>query len=221
MILDEVFLLVARGEHTGDKTHLKSSRRLNGSDVEATGGNSVDDHSVKSRINLESKGLFGRHVAAMFKKRAASFRRDKRAWLCTTVLPTLFVTIGLVLFKFSSPERNLEPITLDLSALNEGVSMVPINPLPFNSVINPFTCQPGICAYESGGVKSTETNEVYSFCGTQVKLDERLSCTISESSDIINTLAGFEGAAPQETDVDTIVGVRIVSECCFARLVQN
>ena len=208
---DEVFLLVARGDHADkDKERLRSSRVLNGTDTEALDGKAADDQSVKSRMNLEKEGLFFRHVGAMFKKRAASFRRDKRAWTCTTVLPTLFVLLGLILFKYASPKRNLEPITLNMSALNEGVSTAPINPLPFNSVVNSFTCQPGSCAYDDG-VRLTETNEAYTFCGSQVKLDERFSCSISASQDIINTLAGFEGISPQETDVDSIKFVRLSS----------
>ena len=39
-------------------------------------------------------------------------------------------------------------------------------------------------------------------------IDDRLSCTISQSSEIIDTLAGFEGVSPQDTDVNSIAVVR-------------
>lgn len=211
---DEVFLLVARGDHLDyEKEHLRSSRRPDAIDVEAPGG--ADDQSMKSRMDLEKNGMFFQHVGAMFKKRAASFRRDKRAWLCTTILPTLFVLGGMLLFKFASPQRNLDPVTLDMSSFNTGVSSRPgpINPFPYNSIVNPYVCQPGDCAY-ANGVVSDETREAYSFCGSQVNMQDsstasasRFTCSISKSSDVINTLDGFEGISPVETDVMTIRNV--------------
>jgi hypothetical protein len=61
--LDKAFLLVARGE-TGEKVQLKSSR--------AGGGNFLGetDKSLRSRMILDNKGLFTRHVGSHFRKRA-------------------------------------------------------------------------------------------------------------------------------------------------------
>lgn len=73
--LEEVFLLVARGD-SAEHTALASSKR-----VEGVEGIAVDaDKSVRSRMDLEKEGLFFRHLGALFKKRAAFFRRDKKAW---------------------------------------------------------------------------------------------------------------------------------------------
>jgi ATP-binding cassette, subfamily A (ABC1), member 3 len=72
--LDEVFLLVARGE-TGDKTELRSSRVA----VEGDGLTTSEDKSHRSRMNLEDDGLFLRHFQALFQKRALSFKVRTRS----------------------------------------------------------------------------------------------------------------------------------------------
>ena len=72
--LDEVFLLVARGE-TGDKTELRSSRVA----VVGDGLTTSEDKSHRSRMNLEDDGLFLRHFQALFQKRALSFKVRTRS----------------------------------------------------------------------------------------------------------------------------------------------
>ena len=72
--LDEVFLLVARGE-TGDKTELRSSRVAG----EGNGMTTSEDKSHRSRMNLEDDGLFLRHFQALFQKRALSFKVRRQA----------------------------------------------------------------------------------------------------------------------------------------------
>lgn len=89
--LDEVFLLVARGEGTGDKKEFASSKHIDGVALADDG-----TKSARSRMDLEKDGLFFRHVGALLKKRAAFFRRDKKAWCCTTLLPSLFVFVGFL-----------------------------------------------------------------------------------------------------------------------------
>lgn len=70
--LDEVFLLVARGG--AEKKDFISQREQGKSSkpVEI-------DRSSRSQMNLEQDGLFSRHLGALFMKRAAFFRRDKKA----------------------------------------------------------------------------------------------------------------------------------------------
>ena len=72
--LDEVFLLVARGD-SGEKTELKSSKH-----VMALEGEVIDneDKSFRSRMDLENEGLFLRHFQALFQKRALNFK--VRTW---------------------------------------------------------------------------------------------------------------------------------------------
>jgi hypothetical protein len=207
---DEVFLLVARGDHKEDeKAHLASSKQL-GTIHEDDG-----DRSVRSRMDLEKDVVFARHVSALLKKRAVNFQRDKKAWCCTTIVPVIFVTMGFLVFKFAAVERNLSPLTLDLSELNPKVKVAPVNPIPVNSP-NPYVCQPGVCTYESL-VESTITGEKYAFCGAQGNLGASSGgfflpstnqCTLFDSLDILRTLDGFQGAQTMETSVSTIVNVR-------------
>lgn len=123
---------------------------------------------------------------------------------CTTIVPTLFVLIGFVVFKYASPQRNLSPITLDLAGYNSAVSTDPIFPLPFNSPSNPYVCQPGTCIYFTSIVEVPETDEMYPYCGGQVTVDEGWSCTIDESADILSTLNDFEDITTIETYVSDI-----------------
>jgi ATP-binding cassette, subfamily A (ABC1), member 3 len=77
--LDEVFLLVARGD-SAEKSVLKSANRGDTSDV------AYKDHlerSARSKMDLETEGLFVRHISALFRKRALNFKRDKKAWVST------------------------------------------------------------------------------------------------------------------------------------------
>jgi ATP-binding cassette subfamily A (ABC1) protein 3 len=82
--LDEVFLLVARGGSENKDSMASSLLKTSGEDALA-----VDpDKSVRSRMDLENDGLFTRHVAALLKKRAASFQRDRKAWWYVGVFST-------------------------------------------------------------------------------------------------------------------------------------
>ena len=74
--LDEVFLLVARGEEK-EKQGFKSAH-FSSKDVLNVGEGA--EKSVRSKMDLENEGLFGTHVQALLKKRAANFKRDKKAW---------------------------------------------------------------------------------------------------------------------------------------------
>ena len=85
--LDEVFLVVARGD-SGDETALASSMKSI-----APVKPEDESKSVRSRMNLEKTGLFSRHVRALFEKRALNFKRDKKAWCCSVFLPSIFVLL--------------------------------------------------------------------------------------------------------------------------------
>jgi hypothetical protein len=164
LLSDEVFLLVARGGTPEQrKSHLSSS--FFGLNDNKTAVLEDDDKSSKSRMNLEKEGLFFRHLGALFKKRAANFKRDKKAWVCTTIIPSVFVLIGFVVYLVASQKRNLAPLTLQLEDYNIDVQQEPINPIPFNSPGQPFTCEPANCMYLPF-VPSPATDEFYVYCGT-------------------------------------------------------
>lgn len=200
--LDEVFLLVARGQES-EKTAYASSLKV---------GTAMDDdaeRTARSRMDLEDEGLYRRHVGALFKKRAANFRRDKKAWLCTTILPSLFVFLGFIIITLTSPERNLDPVLLTLEDFNENIdaSSTTRNPIAFNNPGDNYSCQPGRCAYyQMPIVEVEETNEKYYFCGYQARLEGEQSCTIDESSEIVGRITDA-GATPEPADVSTIFEV--------------
>lgn len=204
--LDEVFLLVARGD-THEKTGMASLRR---NEKGAVTTREDADKSYRSRMDLESEGLFSRHVVALFRKRAVNFKRDKKAWVCTTILPTLFVLIGFLLYTLVGPERNLEPLTLNLDDYNANIDSPPRNPISFNSG-NLYSCQPGSCIYQPAIVNETLTGEYYSFCGAHANLGNTTSCSIQ---DYENTIARITeaGAEPVGDVVNNISEVRRLNE---------
>jgi hypothetical protein len=200
---------------------LASARLHEGSKLNAIGEG--EEKSSRSRMDLDNEALFTRHLNALFKKRALNFQRDKKAWLCTTILPILVVTLGFILFLVTSLDRDLSPITLDLSSLNADVTAPPVNPIPVNKADNPYTCQPGMCSYYPY-VQESLTSEAYTFCGSQALLGFSLdgtssgspNCTIDVSNDILRTLDGFQGVETVETEVETIELVSFVRLFCSA-----
>lgn len=203
--LDEVFLMVARGEST-EKQDFASSGHLGTKGF--AGDNDDGEKSVRSRMDLENEGLFARHVGALFRKRAINFKRDKRAWVCTTVLPSLFVLIGFILYKYVSATQPLVPLTLDLNDYNTGIQTKPRNPIPFNNPGDPYTCQPGKCVYDFTTVRNNATNELYYFCGVQAYLGENVSCSIADSEAITSriTEAGAVAVGTLVSDVNQVRG---------------
>lgn len=194
--LDEVFLLVARGA-TPEKAHLESADTANEKMP-------VDDmdKSFSSNMDLETEKLFSRHVSALFKKRAMNFKRDKKAWCCTTICPSICVLLGFLLFAFVLPERNLDAIVMDLNDYNKGVPL-PQNPIAFNTD-DRFACQPGKCIYEIPIVASEATNELYYFCGTQSYIGNGTTCSTNDYLDTISMIsqAGAEPAGTSVTNVN-------------------
>jgi hypothetical protein len=191
LFADEVFLLVARGDSVGKTEVVQSSRRL------------IDQDKIK----LREGNLFMVHLAALFKKRASNFRRDKKAWLCTSVLPSIFVMLGFLVFKNIGGPRDLPPLALDLSSLNSGVSGDFVNPIHFNE--GAYKCLPGVCVYETV-FDSTQSNELYTFCGGLDNADQE--CSVSESSSIMNTLNNFEGGKVIPSKSSTVSEVCMI--CC-------
>jgi ATP-binding cassette, subfamily A (ABC1), member 3 len=197
--LDEVFLLVARGgSEDGSHKHLSSSQKhltdaSPTTDRTRRHSDSVSERSKRTRMQLENEGLFGRHLTALTRKRAANFSRDKKAWCCTTLAPTFCVLLALILVKVTTPNRNLKPIKLRMGDLNEGITDGPTNPIWHNSIDEPFTCQPGRCGYDPPVGQWNLTNEIYGYCGylsrkldpAKPKFENNNSCTISEAQYII------------------------------------
>ena len=73
--LDEVFLMVARGE---EGLHLSSETK--GTEMIEEEGKVVSSNIYRASLGVHGKGTFKRHIRALFLKRAINFRRDKKAW---------------------------------------------------------------------------------------------------------------------------------------------
>ena len=165
------------------KLHLKSSN------ADVTGafiadGDESTEKSIRSRVNFDQNNLFFTHVGALLSKRAANFRRDKKAWCCTTILPGIFVLAGLLIFKFTGNDRVLEPLELSLDDYNPDVKSTPRNPITVNNVNDVFQCQPGQCAYSAGNFPFAypEYENNYVLCGIQALVNSPLNLTALNQS---------------------------------------
>jgi hypothetical protein len=213
---------VARGDHADeDKAILSSSKQLLSSgvtglnkiqeaDVEQTHNSKSERSTAHSHMDLTNESLFIRHLMALTRKRAANFSRDKKAWFCTTLLPSAIVLVGLLLTTFLPSNRNLEPITLDFKKLNPDVTTEPINPVSFNNPSNPYSCSPGLCSYDPQVTEVNETNEIYGFCGYTAKpldADPNISntCSNAVSNEIMQYLGtGATGVVKEVGDITNV-----------------
>jgi ATP-binding cassette, subfamily A (ABC1), member 3 len=214
--LNEVFHMVTKGD-TFKPAATKASRHRRSSyssDIGRETMHSVDttlesefgeDDTDKSlerchrSMELEDKGLFTRHVVALLKKRGSNFRRDKKAWICTTIVPSLFVLVGFVVFAFAVPNRDLPPLTLKLEDYNPDFEFTPIS---INNPDNPFLCQPGACSHREPFNDIELTNETYVYCGYEAKLGAskgsaptNLSCTVPDSVDVMSSISSASALA--------------------------
>lgn len=200
--LDEVFLLIAR-HHSGNKS-IPSSHSNRDSSSKALVAK-VDNKSTRSRMDLEEDGLFFRHMWALFKKRAGFFRRDRKAWLCTTILPSICVCLGFILFNYVALDRNMGPIMLDLNDYNIG-QFPPRNPIPFNVPGSSFSCQPGSCTYrpqDDSVIQEDVNSETYFYCGYQGSLEQNQKCSIQHSESIMQMIT-TAGASAEGTNVSSV-----------------
>jgi ATP-binding cassette, subfamily A (ABC1), member 3 len=210
--LNEVFHMVTKGDTfkpavTKTSRHRRSSYSSDiGHDtihsvdttLESDYGEDETDTESLDRCNrsmeLEAKGLFARHVVALLKKRGSYFRRDKKAWMCTTIVPSLFVLVGFVVFAFAVPNRDLPPLTLKLEDYNPHFEFTPI---AFNNPDNPFRCQPGACSHREPFNDIELTNETYVYCGYEGKLGASSkgytptssACSVSDSVEVMSSIS--------------------------------
>jgi ABC-type multidrug transport system ATPase subunit len=218
--LEEVFLLVARGGQEPDKKKsFRSSRVVDQDVVKGIGGEIASDatESSHSRV-LGDNDLTVRHIRALFKKRAAYFRRDKKAWCCTTILPSIFVLAGFLMFKFIPPERAMETLPLTFDNYNTGIEMPPVNPLVFNAP-GVYQCQPGFCAYSIADSAMVTPDERYYFCGRQARLPEAPTstlCSVADSESVMSTLMESDRVDPISTATTDVLNVCLFRLLIFA-----
>jgi ABC-type multidrug transport system ATPase subunit len=209
--LDEVFMLVTRGSKS-EKITFASSR---GKSSDVLSGVESGDVSQSMIIFLDENVSFTRHLITLLKKRAAAFRRDKKAWLFTTIIPSLFFLIGCLLFNFVQFNQFWTPQTLRISNFNVGIQNPTVqNPISVNSARDQFMCQIPTCSHKRPLVHEELTNETYFFCGFQSKLGissagytpTNSTCIVSDSTSIIDTLAN-DGIKTVGTDASNISAV--------------
>lgn len=222
--LDEVFMMVTRGAKV-EKTTFASSRG-GSADLLLRNNSSEFDQSMINALDDEIS--FSRHFGTLLKKRAAIFRRDKKAWLFTTIVPSLFVLFGFLLFNLIQFNNFWTPITLRIWDLNEAFENSTLqNPIPVNSPDRPFMCQIPTCSHKQPFVQEELTNETYFFCGFQSKLGisydgyipTNNTCNISESTSFIDTIT-YGGAKTAETGVGNITAVSISLQTLHALLIH-
>ena len=113
-------------------------------------------HSAQTNLEVSQKEFVSHFmqcerklsVDTISNSSALKFREDKKAWICTTIIPSLFVFIGFMLLIVAAPDRNLKlSVLLDLGDYNPDLKENPCNPILFNSPDHTYTCQPGHCSY--------------------------------------------------------------------------
>jgi len=196
--LEEVFQRVTTGDdnHTTTENSPVGSDRL---DDEFSDDEELAPDAAES-IAQHNQSQVRQQMKALLRKRLISFKRDKKAWCFTTLLPVFFVLIGFLALKYASPNKNFGPLSLKLEDYNLEVDLASVNgnrnPIPYNSPGTFFKCQPGWCSYEYPIVQVTETDEFYFFCGAQSYLLLTPNCSIDYSSAIMDRIkAGGAEAA--------------------------
>jgi ATP-binding cassette, subfamily A (ABC1), member 3 len=207
--LDEVFLMVTRGD-LPEKAAFASARHGSTETLDNYESRGDLDHSTV--VTLDETISFSRHLRTLLKKRASIFRRDKKAWLFTTIFPSFFVLVGFLLFTFVSVNAPWKALPLRLSDLNKDVDAPSVqNPIAVNSPDRPFMCQVPTCSNRRPFVQEELTNETYFYCGFQAKLGISMegytpsnnTCSIFDSVIVIDTLS-VDNAAAEETIAGTI-----------------
>jgi len=177
--LDEVFLMVARGEN-GKKESMRSSTTNLMPNLSPQNVVSAPQQSYRSQEPISSNTLFLVHTKSLFAKRAVNFKRDKKAWVCSTILPSIFAMIGFILVTQLPGDQNLPPLELKLSDYNTGLipDNEPRNPIPFG-IDDHFTCQPGTC------ISSSEFSNSTSYCGRSTFLQSNPKCYGTRLPDLV------------------------------------
>eukprot|EP00594_Rhizosolenia_setigera_P014554 CAMPEP_0178972746 /NCGR_PEP_ID=MMETSP0789-20121207/21232_1 /TAXON_ID=3005 /ORGANISM="Rhizosolenia setigera, Strain CCMP 1694" /LENGTH=1341 /DNA_ID=CAMNT_0020660323 /DNA_START=1119 /DNA_END=5142 /DNA_ORIENTATION=+ len=165
--LDEVFLMVTRD--TSDRSSSKTVESNNPDPLfrENEVFTEGDVQAVSPTIpeNLANSGTFWRHMHALLLKRVLNFKRDKKLWIISILLPAIFSVVGFSIMEFSGLDNNMPSLSLSLDDFNpklEGMSRR--NPIVYNSA-DLFQCHTGRCINEVEYQEIPETGESYFMCG--------------------------------------------------------
>jgi ATP-binding cassette subfamily A (ABC1) protein 1 len=191
--MDEVFLCVARGD-----TFARPSKSQKSIETEKSRG-SIDEnnHSVAVPFGFSESQLFRTHVRALFHKRALNFKRDKKAWICSTILPILFSLFGFITVTLIIPSKNMELLELRMSDYNPDHPRSQKRfPVPVgNSTL--FPCQPASCI--------SEYDKYNNYCGAFASLNDSAAfCTDPGIAGFIDALQS-SGKYPFDQDVSSVL----------------
>jgi len=170
--LEEVFLKVARGDIVEHEVLASSTKESFTNPT--TFGDNDPTISFRSQEDVSESMVFARHVQSLLEKRALNFKRDKKAWVCSTILPCLFALFGFMNVVFFARFPSLEPLDLTLADFNsklEGNSKR--FPTPFNEAES-FPCQQSECI--------SNFEDYGNFCGNVVNINNAQCYDIDVSS---------------------------------------
>ncbi|CAM9541397.1 unnamed protein product [Ascophyllum nodosum] len=132
--LEEVFLRVANG--TADVEARKNLANISLKRQSSLSSTNFKTGPAKARalgfvcpkgdgLNIDrSKSLFGAHIMALLWKRLLTFKRDKKMWVFSIVMPAIFVSLGIIILEASSTTS--EPaILLTPTVYNDGSAAFP------------------------------------------------------------------------------------------------
>lgn len=215
--LDEVFLMVARRGMANVSTYNETSYPSIESSIQSdhnfemkTSQNNDITTKQEIRYDTSSNELFRRHVGALFSKRAKNFRRDKRAWFCSTLLPSLVTLVGFIAMKKFAQTKDMTPLVLTLEDYNKEIKMKR-NPVVYNNG-HSFDCNPGVCIMPKVEFNIEETGEYYTYCGAAVELTrvlEENKCSVNSTTSYANEIIDSGATLVEDTKSSSILEVRL------------
>ncbi|RHY74103.1 hypothetical protein DYB30_011295, partial [Aphanomyces astaci] len=113
--LEEVFIKVAE---IGDEHHQHTLQKTKQVPMTATSndGSSSEGYKLADNAPPSALAMFWVHFHALLLKRVRTAKRDKRVVVFGTVLPIVFLVLGIALLKASSLTRNDPPLVLNTAA---------------------------------------------------------------------------------------------------------
>jgi len=242
--LEEVFLMVAKGEsarvfsansHSQNENcdtedqNTSIDNVLSISKVDDSGIINSDETKVSVTDNSQSFGTnlgaiiddkknddFQRHVKALFMKRALNFKRDKRAWFCSILLPSFVTLLGFISIQLLSPTREMIPLLLTMNDYNINIVSEEKHVIQFNSGQN-FDCNPGTCITSQIEVNNQESGEHYFYCGASANMsrvssefDEQQKCIVKSSMRYINEIKSSGIFFLDDKKSSTVLDVSVV-----------
>ena len=240
--LDEVFLMVARGKvqiepkniaanniQIDDSEQLKSEQ----DNIEANDNTdlriSKEVSDLNNNVSYDKSNRFVRHVNALFMKRAKNFARDKRAWFCSTLLPSFVTLVGFVAIIIFKPEREMSPLFLTLEDFNIDVNDQNVrNPIMYNSG-SIFDCDPGKCIMDQTSFDIEGTGEKYTYCAASANIEKiwegfkgNEKCMLANEIDYLKTIENNGVVLVDDTDSTSMFEVKLyyIRTECFLALIK-